>query len=136
MRRRRAGAFRSRTATRTSPPTSARASRAAAPRARRCSATAPRGSFTDAREDGAGGLDSSTVRRFRGPMIFNTFEYYLLFLFPAAIMFKLAARAMRPWVLIVSAGAFYIHFSLNGFGGRAGAGCLPIFLGGGRLPRL
>ena len=27
---------------------------------------------------------------------------------------------MRPWVLIVSASAFYIHFSLNRFGGVAG----------------
>jgi len=69
-------------------------------------------------------------------MIFNTFEYYLLFLFPAAIMFKLAARAMRPWVLIVSAGAFYIHFSLNGFGGVAGACCLTIFLWESAFSRL
>ena len=69
-------------------------------------------------------------------MIFNTFEYYLLFLFPAAIMFKFAARAMRPWVLIVSAGAFYIHFSLNGFGGVAGACCLTIFLWESAFSRL
>ncbi len=69
-------------------------------------------------------------------MIFNTFEYYLLFLFPAAIVFKLAARAMRPWVLIVSAGAFYIHFSLNGFGGVAGACCLTIFLWESAFSRL
>ena len=69
-------------------------------------------------------------------MIFNTFEYYLLFLFPAAIVFKFAARAMRPWVLIVSAGAFYIHFSLNGFGGVAGACCLTIFLWESAFSRL
>lgn len=61
-------------------------------------------------------------------MIFNSFDYYLLFLFPAALLFKLASAKWRPWVIALSAAAFYIYFSLNGFGGIAGALCLSIFL--------
>jgi alginate O-acetyltransferase complex protein AlgI len=61
-------------------------------------------------------------------MIFNTFNYYFLFLLPAALLFKLASARWRPWVLILSASAFYIYFSLHGFGGVAGAFCLSIFL--------
>ncbi|HKV54978.1 MAG TPA: MBOAT family O-acyltransferase [Candidatus Binataceae bacterium] len=60
-------------------------------------------------------------------MIFNTFDYYLLFLFPAALAFKLASDQWRPWVLTLSASLFYIYFSLHGFGGIAGALCLSIF---------
>jgi len=61
-------------------------------------------------------------------MIFNSFDYYLLFLFPAALIFKLASIKWRPWVLSISAALFYLYFSLNGFGGIAGAICLSIFL--------
>src|ERR1700730_2088221 len=71
-------------------------------------------------------------------MIFNTFNYYFLFLLPAALLFKLASARWRPWVLILSASGFYIYFSLHGFGGIAGAFCLSIFLwecAGSRLYR-
>jgi alginate O-acetyltransferase complex protein AlgI len=61
-------------------------------------------------------------------MIFNSLDYYLFFLFPAAELFKLASPRLRPWVLSLSAAFFYIYFSLNGFGGIAGALCLSIFL--------
>jgi alginate O-acetyltransferase complex protein AlgI len=60
-------------------------------------------------------------------MIFNTFDYYLVFLFPAALAFKLASIRWRPWVLALSASGFYLYFSLHGFGGIAGAFCLLIF---------
>ena len=61
-------------------------------------------------------------------MIFNSFDYYLLFLFPAALIFKFTSVKWRPWVLSLSAAFFYLYFSLNGFGGVAGAMCLSIFL--------
>jgi alginate O-acetyltransferase complex protein AlgI len=69
-------------------------------------------------------------------VIFNTFEYYFLFLFPAAFAFKFVPRIVRPWVLVLSASAFFIHFSLNGFGGAAGAYCLLIFLWESAFSRL
>jgi alginate O-acetyltransferase complex protein AlgI len=61
-------------------------------------------------------------------MIFNTFDYYLLFLLPAAVGFKLAPVRWRPWVIALSASAFFIFFSMHGFGGIFGALCLGIFL--------
>ncbi|MFZ0681150.1 MBOAT family O-acyltransferase [Candidatus Binatus sp.] len=61
-------------------------------------------------------------------MIFNTFSYYVLFLLPSAVLFKVAPINWRPWVLILSASLFYLYFSMHGFGGVAGAFCLSIFL--------
>lgn len=61
-------------------------------------------------------------------MIFNTFGYYLLFLIPAAILFRYSRPAWQPWVCIVSGCAFFIYFSLTELGGVAGAACLAIFL--------
>lgn len=43
-------------------------------------------------------------------MIFNSFDYYLLFLFPAALIFKLTSVKWRPWVLSLSAAFFYLYF--------------------------
>ncbi len=61
-------------------------------------------------------------------MIFNTFDYYLFFLFPAALLFKLSPLGWRPWVIVVAASLFYVYFSILGFGGVVGAFCLSIFL--------
>ena len=61
-------------------------------------------------------------------MIFNTVSYYVLFLLPAAVLFKIAPIGWRPWVLVLSASFFYLYFSMHGFGGVAGAFCLSIFL--------
>ena len=61
-------------------------------------------------------------------MIFNTFDYYILFLLPAALGFKLAPASWRPWVIALSASAFFVYFSLRGFGGVVGAFCLAIFI--------
>jgi alginate O-acetyltransferase complex protein AlgI len=61
-------------------------------------------------------------------MIFNTFDYYILFLLPAVLAFKLASVRWRPWVIALSASAFFIYFSLRGFGGVLGALCLAIFI--------
>jgi alginate O-acetyltransferase complex protein AlgI len=61
-------------------------------------------------------------------MIFNTFDYYFLFLMPAAVAFKLSPSAWRPWVIVLSGSFFYIYFSFLSFGGIVGAFCLSIFL--------
>lgn len=61
-------------------------------------------------------------------MIFTSFGYYLLFLIPAAILFRVSRPAWQPWVCIISGCAFFVYFSLTELGGVAGAACLLIFL--------
>lgn len=61
-------------------------------------------------------------------MIFNTFAYYLLFLFPAAILFRRVRAEWQSWVAIAFGCAFFLYFSLTQLGGAAGAACLLIFL--------
>ena len=61
-------------------------------------------------------------------MIFNTFGYYLLFLIPAALLFRKASSTWQPWVCALFGGAFFIYFSMTEIGGAAGAACLLIFL--------
>src|ERR1043166_4627711 len=61
-------------------------------------------------------------------MIFNTFAYFVLFLVPAAILFRLAKPAAQPWVCLVFGAAFFVFFSLTQIGGVAGAVCLLIFI--------
>jgi len=61
-------------------------------------------------------------------MIFNTFSYFLLFLLPAAVGFRLLAPKWRAPLLVVSGASFYLFFSLTAVGGVAGALCLGLFL--------
>jgi alginate O-acetyltransferase complex protein AlgI len=61
-------------------------------------------------------------------MIFNTFAYFILFLVPAAIFFRLVGSAAQKWVCIAFGAAFFVFFSLTQIGGVAGACCLGIFL--------
>lgn len=61
-------------------------------------------------------------------MIFNTFAYFLLFLLPAACLFRLAPARWRAPVLAISGGSFFVFFSLTAVGGWVGALCLGIFL--------
>ena len=61
-------------------------------------------------------------------MIFNTWDYYLLFLIPSAILCRAASPRLRPWVIFMSGGLFFTYFSYTQFGGIAGAACLAIFL--------
>ena len=61
-------------------------------------------------------------------MIFNTWDYYLLFLLPAAILFRVSRTAFRPWILAVSGCLFFTYFSYTQLGGAVGAACLAIFL--------
>ncbi|HUN60957.1 MAG TPA: MBOAT family O-acyltransferase [Candidatus Sulfotelmatobacter sp.] len=61
-------------------------------------------------------------------MIFNTWDYYLLFLIPAALLFRLARPAVRPWIIVLSGCLFFVYFSFTQLGGAIGAACLLIFL--------
>jgi alginate O-acetyltransferase complex protein AlgI len=61
-------------------------------------------------------------------MIFNSWDYYLLFLIPSAILFRVANQRWRPWVIFLSGCLFFTYFSYTQLGGLAGAACLGIFL--------
>jgi hypothetical protein len=61
-------------------------------------------------------------------MIFNTWDYYLLFLIPSAVSFRLASPRVRPWIIFFSGSLFFTYFSYTQLGGLAGALCLGIFL--------
>ena len=61
-------------------------------------------------------------------MIFNTFSYFMLFLFPAAVVFRLVPQTWKAWVIITSGAAFYVFFSITAVGGFLGAVCLGLFL--------
>ena len=61
-------------------------------------------------------------------MIFNTWDYYLLFLLPASLTFRIVRPSVRPWVLAFSGCLFFVYFSYTQLGGAIGAACLLIFL--------
>jgi alginate O-acetyltransferase complex protein AlgI len=61
-------------------------------------------------------------------MIFNTWDYYILFLVPSAILFRIASPRVRPWVIVASGSLFFVYFSYTQFGGIIGACCLAIIL--------
>lgn len=61
-------------------------------------------------------------------MIFNTLGYYLLFLFPAAVLFRLVKADLRPLVCLLFGAGFFVYFSMTQVGGVAGAFCLLIFI--------
>lgn len=69
-------------------------------------------------------------------MIFNTFAYYLLFLLPAALLFRVVPPWARPWVCALSGMAFYVFFSVTTVGGWAGAACIVILFWEALLSRL
>jgi len=68
-------------------------------------------------------------------MIFNTFSYYLIFLFPAAILFRAVRPALRCWVIVVSGCLFFLNFSYD-IAGIRGVLCLFIFLAEAIMSRL
>jgi alginate O-acetyltransferase complex protein AlgI len=61
-------------------------------------------------------------------MIFNTWDYYLLFLFAAALLFRISPQSFRPWIIVASGCLFFVYFSYTQLGGAIGAACLLIFL--------
>jgi len=61
-------------------------------------------------------------------MIFNTAEYFLFFLLPAAILCRLVAPKARPWIIITFGILFFVYFSYYYLGGIVGAFCIAIFI--------
>ena len=61
-------------------------------------------------------------------MIFNTWAYYLFFLVPSAILFRLSPPRYRPWVIVAGGSGFFLYFSYTELGGMIPAACLGIFL--------
>jgi alginate O-acetyltransferase complex protein AlgI len=61
-------------------------------------------------------------------MIFNTWDYYLFFLLPSAMLFRVLNTRYRPWVVLGSGSLFFLYFSYTQLGGLIGAACLGIFL--------
>ena len=60
-------------------------------------------------------------------MIFNTFAYYLLFLLPAATLYRCTTPRFRPWVIAAFGCLFFVFFSYS-MSGILGVLCLGIFL--------
>src|SRR5438093_1279533 len=61
-------------------------------------------------------------------MIFNTVVYYLCFLIPAAVLFRLVGPRLQPWICALFGGGFFVYFSMTVLGSRFGAACLLIFV--------
>lgn len=61
-------------------------------------------------------------------MIFNTFVYYALFLFPSAILFRVVPSALKGWVCALFGCFFFVYFATIQFSGWLGAACVFIFL--------
>jgi len=61
-------------------------------------------------------------------MIFNTWDYYVLFLLPSAVLFRIVSQRARPWVIFLSGSLFFTYFSYTQLGGAVGAACLAVFL--------
>jgi hypothetical protein len=59
-------------------------------------------------------------------MIFNTWAYYLFFLVPSAILFRLSPLRYRPWVIVAGGSSFFLYFSYTELGGIIPAACLGI----------
>jgi alginate O-acetyltransferase complex protein AlgI len=60
-------------------------------------------------------------------MIFNTLDYFLLFLLPTSIAYRLVPAFLRPWVIVLGGCLFFLYFSFP-MAGVAGQLCLLIFI--------
>jgi alginate O-acetyltransferase complex protein AlgI len=61
-------------------------------------------------------------------MIFNTWDYYLLFLLPSALLFRVSNQRLRPWLICLGGALFFTYFSFTNLGGGIAAACLSIFI--------
>ena len=68
-------------------------------------------------------------------MIFNTFTYFFVFLFPSAALYRLVPGWLRPWVIVLFGSTFFLYFAY-GMAGFWGALCLVIFLWEALVSRL
>jgi alginate O-acetyltransferase complex protein AlgI len=68
-------------------------------------------------------------------MIFNTLEYFFLFLIPAAVLFRLLGNERRQYVCVGFGAAFFVYFSFQ-MDGYVGAACLAVFIWESAFSRL
>ncbi len=61
-------------------------------------------------------------------MIFNTVSYYILFLLPCAVLFRVVRAEIRPWLIGAFGAAFFVYFSVTALAGWPAAACLTILL--------
>ncbi len=61
-------------------------------------------------------------------MIFNELSYFLLFLLPCVALFHRSPQALKPWVISLFGGLFFVYYGYLHFGGRWGALCVLLFL--------
>ncbi len=68
-------------------------------------------------------------------MIFNTFFYYFLFLFPSAILFRILPGNLRAWSCAFFGFLFFLYFSWQLQGSWWGPACLVILVWEGLFRR-
>jgi alginate O-acetyltransferase complex protein AlgI len=61
-------------------------------------------------------------------LIFNRIAYFLFFLFPCAILFRIVRPDLRPWICTSFGAAFFIYFSVTELAGWPAAACLLILI--------
>ncbi len=61
-------------------------------------------------------------------MIFTGPQYFLFFLIPCAILFRLARPGVREWVLVFFGASFFVYYAPGGSGGWLASACLLIFI--------
>jgi alginate O-acetyltransferase complex protein AlgI len=61
-------------------------------------------------------------------VVFNRVAYFILFLVPAALLFRCVRPALQAWVCALFGAAFFVFFSLTEIGGVAGAFFLLVFI--------
>ncbi len=69
-------------------------------------------------------------------MIFNRYEYYLFFLLPCAVLFRLVRPEVRRWVCVAFGAAFFVYFSPFEVVGWLAPACLLILVWEGCFSRL
>jgi alginate O-acetyltransferase complex protein AlgI len=68
-------------------------------------------------------------------VIFTTVPYFL-FLIPTALLFRIAAPRVRPWICVASGVTFFVYFSVTELAGWVGAACVLIFVWESLISRL
>lgn len=69
-------------------------------------------------------------------MIFNEITYYVLFLVPASVSFRLLPSRLRPWACSAFGAFFFVFYSVTAVAGVPGAVCLGLFLWEAAFSRL
>jgi len=61
-------------------------------------------------------------------VIFNTLSYFLLFLLPCAVAFRVVHAGIKPWICALFGIVFFVYFSVSELHGWLAAACVFIFV--------